>query len=105
MYVEAQNYIDIRMEPDCRIKGNCMLKHNESINMNVKLELKWAPKDKTKGVVRIGPVALSEYLKVSVFVDSECDCERNISNFQLNSPKCSGNGIYRCGICKCNDNK
>lgn len=105
MYVETQNYIDIGLAPDCRIKGNCMLKYNESITINVKLKLKWAPKDRTKDEVTIGPVALSEYLKVSVLVDSECDCERNISTSQLNSSKCSGNGIYQCGICKCNENK
>ncbi|CAH2066161.1 unnamed protein product, partial [Iphiclides podalirius] len=55
--------------------------------------------------VSLGLVALNEKLTISVRSDCECDCERHMNTTQMNSPKCSGNGIYQCGICKCNENK
>lgn len=33
-----------------------------------------------------------------------CDCESNVhSNYEINSPKCSEHGTYKCGICDCNE--
>ena len=32
-----------------------------------------------------------------------CDCERqDHGTYEMNSPKCSNNGTYKCGICDCN---
>ncbi|CAG5056527.1 unnamed protein product [Parnassius apollo] len=102
---EVPPHIELLLEPDCRISGNCIVKHNESININTTLKVKSCPKSKTPSVVKLGPVALNEKLLISVISDCECDCERNILKTALNSTKCSGNGTYQCGICKCNENR
>ncbi|XP_068621176.1 integrin beta-PS-like [Battus philenor] len=100
--IEIPPHIELSLEPDCRKAGNCFIKHNESVNINATLKVKSCPDIDSVSEVRVGPVALNEKLKIFVKTDCVCDCERKVSI--TNSTKCSGNGLYQCGICKCNEN-
>lgn len=53
---------------------------------------------------KIYPVGINESLIVDLEMLCSCGCEKpGHPQFEYNSPKCNHHGIYKCGICDCDD--
>merc|ERR1712209_140450 len=51
-------------------------------------------------VVTVSPFGYNEQVTILVTPECECDCKDITPEFKSN---CSGNGVYECGSCVCND--
>lgn len=52
----------------------------------------------------IYPVGVGEALTVDLEMLCSCGCETSGPTFEMNSPRCKGQGTLSCGICECNEN-
>lgn len=59
-----------------------------------------AKREDWKQRIQIYPVGLDESMIIDLEMLCDCGCER-VDN--ANSPECSGNGQYKCGICECDE--
>lgn len=53
---------------------------------------------------QIYPVGINESLTVDLEMLCSCPCENpNDPTYEPHSPKCKGHGVYKCGICECDE--
>lgn len=110
--MKSKNHGDISVSFYSKCLGNVMRKTarcdglhiGQNVTFDVRLEVKSCSQDPEQwsNTIQIHPVGIEEKLTATVFVDCECPCERPESE-EPNSPACSGNGTYECGVCDCDD--
>ncbi|XP_065200071.1 integrin beta-PS-like isoform X1 [Planococcus citri] len=79
-------------------------KVGQTIEFDVELELLRCPEGKTEYTrqFQIYPVGIEDGMTVEVHMICDCNCQNpGHPSYQENSPKCSGNGVLKCGVCEC----
>ncbi|XP_078084335.1 integrin beta-5 [Mustelus asterias] len=74
------------------------LKIGDTVSFDVTVEARSCPEAQIRNSFTIKPVGFKDSLGITVGYVCNCDCT---TEMQANSSKCSGNGTYECGICKC----
>lgn len=63
------------------------------------MEARSCPGKHTEQMFTLRPVGFRDSLEVRVAYNCKCGCSAGL---ELDSPRCSGNGTYVCGLCECN---
>lgn len=63
------------------------------------MEARSCPGKHMEHVFTLRPVGFRDSLEVGVTYNCQCGCSTGL---ELDSPRCSGNGTYVCGLCECN---
>nr|XP_014344922.1 PREDICTED: integrin beta-5 [Latimeria chalumnae] len=74
------------------------LKTGDTVSFDVSVEARSCPPEGTRHGFTIKPVGFRDLLEVTVTYDCVCRCSKLT---EATSSKCSGNGTYECGSCKC----
>lgn len=75
------------------------LKIGDTVSFDISVEARNCPPKDTTHTFTIKPVGFQDTLEVMVSYNCSCGCTKEV---ELDSPKCSGNGTYQCGLCGCN---
>lgn len=76
----------------CQFQGKIRI----PFEIRIKLRECTKPGSFSNSLIRIGLLNKNETITIDLKEICKCDCEQN---GQLNSPKCSHNGTFSCGIC------
>ncbi|KAM3915958.1 integrin beta-5-like [Leptodactylus fuscus] len=74
------------------------LRIGDTVSFEVSVEARSCPHWGAPDTFTIKPVGFRDTLEVLVVYDCNCSCSQHVES---NSGKCSGNGTYSCGMCKC----
>lgn len=75
------------------------LKIGDTASFEVSVEARSCPSKHTEHMFTLRPVGFRDSLEVGVTYSCKCDCSAGL---EPDSPRCSGNGTYVCGLCECN---
>ncbi|KAH9526918.1 Integrin beta-1 [Dermatophagoides farinae] len=111
VYRNISNQIELNIEEqpdnvDVEIWTNCGVPDffgKAKIEFDIKIRVTSCPKQSSDGenIIKIGLLNKNE--AIEIHLNSTCHCECESYEAELDSPKCSNNGTFSCGICtKCN---
>lgn len=75
------------------------LKIGDTASFEVSVEARSCPDKHMEHVFTLRPVGFRDSLEVGVTYNCKCGCSVGL---EPDSPRCSGNGTYVCGLCECN---
>uniref|UniRef100_A0A8C0XEG0 Integrin beta n=1 Tax=Castor canadensis TaxID=51338 RepID=A0A8C0XEG0_CASCN len=75
------------------------LKIGDTASFEVSVEARSCPNRHVEHMFTLRPVGFRDSLQVGVTYDCTCGCSIGL---EPDSPRCSGNGTYICGLCECN---
>ncbi|KAM5336674.1 integrin beta-5 [Glossophaga mutica] len=75
------------------------LKIGDTVSFEVSVEARSCPGKHTEQMFTLRPVGFRDSLEVRATYNCKCGCSAGL---EPDSPRCSGNGTYVCGLCECN---
>lgn len=100
--------VDVQILSNCNVEGapvpvtTCNFQGKAVIPFHISIVMLKCtrPGENTDHLIRIGLLNKNEAVEVAFKEQCKCSCEEE-SEREENSPRCSNNGTYACGICYC----
>lgn len=92
--------INLQLKPNCLETNNsgCDIKYKEIKNITLAIKVKSCL---SKNEI----IALSTMTNDKILIEVETICKCPCENSKENQEKCSHNGKFECGVCRCNENR
>ncbi|KAH9415164.1 Integrin beta-1 [Dermatophagoides pteronyssinus] len=105
---EKPDNVDVEIWTNCGVSNDplrhtstCRFFGKATIEFDIKIRLTSCKQNDNENIIKIGLLNKDE--TIEIYLNSTCQCECELYDAELDSPKCSNNGTFSCGICtKCN---